>query len=143
MSSLIKRLLREVFRHHSNPWSAWTRLLSVPLVFVPVWNRSWREGAILGVWLIANPVVFAEPKDDKAWATRVMLGEEMWIAKRPLDRAMALSMGATAFGLGGVWGAYKRRLLPTVVCTVGQVVLLLAHWRELALYYERHRGEGE
>jgi hypothetical protein len=141
VSSFIKRLLREIFRYHSNPWSAWTRLLSVPLVFVPIWNRSWREGAILGVWLIANPVVFPEPKDDKAWATRAMLGEEMWIAKRPLDRAMALSVGAAAFNLGGIWGAYKRRLLPTAVCTVGQVTLLLAYWRELAIYYERHRDE--
>jgi hypothetical protein len=141
--SFSKRLLREVFRYHSSPWSAWTRLLSVPLVFVPIWTRSWREGAIVGVWLIANPMVFPEPKDDKAWATRAMLGEEMWIAKRPLDRAMALSVGATAFNLGGVWGAYKRLLLPTVVCTVGQVGLLLAYWREMAFYYERHRGERE
>jgi hypothetical protein len=124
--SFSKRLLREVFRYHSSPWSAWTRLLSVPLVFVPIWTRSWRQGAIVGVWLIANPIVFPEPKDDKAWATRAMLGEEMWIAERALDRAMALSVGATAFGLGGVWGAYKRRLLPTAVCTVGQVGLLLA-----------------
>ncbi len=102
MSSLIKRLLREVFKHHSNPWSAWTRLLSVPLVFVPIWTRSWREGAIVVVWLIVNPIMFREPKNDKAWATQAMLGEEMWITKRPLDRAMALSIGATAFGLGGV-----------------------------------------
>ena len=120
MSSLIKRLLREVFKHHSNPWSAWTRLLSVPLVFVPIWTRSWREGAVVAVWLIVNPIMFREPNNDKAWATRAMLGEEMWIAERPLDRAMALGVGATAFGLGGVWGAYKRRLLPTVVCTVGR-----------------------
>lgn len=141
MSSLIKRLLREVFKHHSNPWSAWTRLLSVPLVFVPIWTRSWRQGAILGVWLIANPLVFPEPKDDRAWATRAMLGEEMWISKHPLDWAMALSLGAAAFNLGGVWGAYKRRLLPTAVCTVGQVALLLAYWRELVVYYERHPDE--
>jgi hypothetical protein len=141
VSSHIKRLLRGIFRHHSNPWSAWTRLFSAPLVFVPIWNRSWREGAILGVWLIANPIVFPEPKDNKAWATRAMLGEEMWIAKRPLDRAMALSVGATAIGLGGVWGAYKRRLLPTAVCAVGQVALLLAHWRELVVYYELHPDE--
>jgi hypothetical protein len=120
VSSLIKPLLREVFRHHSNPWSAWTRLISVPLVFVPIWTRSWREGAIVVVWLIVNPIMFREPKNDKAWATRAMLGEEMWIAERPLDRAMALSIGATAFGFGGVWGAYKRRLLPTAVCTVGR-----------------------
>ncbi|HEX2180779.1 MAG TPA: DUF6653 family protein [Rubrobacteraceae bacterium] len=141
MSSLIKRLARKVFRHHSNPWSAWSRLLSVPLVFVPIWTRSWRLGAIVGAWLIVNPIVFPEPKDDKAWATRAMLGEEMWIAERPLDRAMALNAGATAFGLGGVLGAYKRRLLPTSVCTVGQVTLLLAYWREMVDYYERHREE--
>jgi hypothetical protein len=102
VSSLIKRLLREVFKHHSNPWSAWTRLLSVPLVFVPIWTRSWREGAVVAVWLIVNPIMFREPNNDKAWATRAMLGEEMWIAERPLDRAMALGVGATAFGLGGV-----------------------------------------
>jgi hypothetical protein len=101
-SSLIKPLLRKVFRHHSNPWSAWTRLLSVPLVFVPIWNRSWREGAIVVVWLIVNPIMFRKPRNDNAWATRAMLGEEMWITKRPLDRAMALNIGATAFGLGGV-----------------------------------------
>src|ERR687895_2211239 len=141
VSSLIKQLTREIFRHHSNPWSAWTRLLSVPLVFVPIWTRSWKHAILIHGWLIANAIAFPEPKNDRAWATRAMLGEEMWIAKRPLDRAMALSVGATAFGLGGVRGAYKRRLLPTALCTVGQVALLLAHWRELALYYERHHGE--
>jgi hypothetical protein len=139
--SLITRLTREVFTHHSNPWSAWTRLLSVPLVFVPIWTRSWRQGAILGLWLMVNPIAFPEPKNDRAWATRAMLGEEMWIAKRPLDRAMALNGGATALGLGGVWGAYQRRRLPTAVCIVGQVALLLAYWREMVVYYERHRGE--
>jgi hypothetical protein len=66
VSSLIKRLTREVFRHHSNPWSAWTRLFSAPLVFVPIWTRSWRQGAILGVWLIANAIAFPEPKSDSA-----------------------------------------------------------------------------
>src|SRR5215207_10675860 len=141
VSSFIKQLTRKIFAHHSNPWSAWTRLFSAPLVFVPIWNRSWRQGAILGVWLTINPVVFPEPKDDKAWATRAMLGEEIWIAKRPLDRAMALNVAATALGLGGVWGALRRRPLPTAVCAVGQVAMLLAYWREVALYYERHRDE--
>jgi hypothetical protein len=141
VSSLVKRLTREVFRHHSNPWSAWTRLLSVPLVLVPIWTRSWKHAILIHGWLIANAIAFPEPKNDRAWATRAMLGEEMWIAKRPLDRAMAFSVGATAFGLGGVWGAYKQRLLPTAICTVGQVALLLAYWREMVVYYEHHREE--
>ena len=107
MSSFIKHLSRKIFARHSNSWSAWSRLFSAPLLFVPIWNRSWREGAILGVWLILNPIVFPEPKDDKAWATRAMLGEEMWVSRRPLDRAMALNVGATVLGLGGVWGALR------------------------------------
>jgi hypothetical protein len=40
---------------------------------VAVWNRSWRLGVLLGAWLVANPVVFPEPEDDEAWATRAML----------------------------------------------------------------------
>jgi hypothetical protein len=141
MSSIIKRLSRRIFARHSNPWSAWTRLFSAPLVLVPVWNRSWRQGALLGMWLLANPVVFPEPKDDEAWATRAMLGEEMWIAEHPLDRAMALNVAATASGLGGVWGALRHLPLPTAVCAIGQVAMLLAYWREMALYYEAHRDE--
>ena len=141
MASFIKQLTRKLFAHHSNPWSAWTRLFSAPLVFVPVWNRNWRQGALLGVWLIANPVVFSEPNDDGAWATRAMLGEEMWISERPLDRAMALNVAATLLGLGGVWVALRRRPMPTVACAVGQVALLLVYWREMVLYYETHRDE--
>lgn len=141
MSSFIERLTREVFRHHSNPWSAWTRLLSAPLVFVAIWNRSPRGGALLGAWMLANPVVFPVPGDDEAWATRAVLGEEMWLAERPMDRAMALNVGATALGLVGVWGAFGRRLLPTAASAVGQVALVLVLWREYALYYERHRDK--
>jgi hypothetical protein len=101
----LKRHTRMIFARHSNPWSACSRVFSAPLVFVPVWNRSRRQGAILGVWLMINPLVFPEPKNDGAWATRAMLGEEMWTAQRPLDRAMALNVAATALGLGEVWGA--------------------------------------
>src|SRR5918995_2109690 len=139
VSSHIKRLLRGIFRHHSNPWSAWTRLFSAPLVFVPIWTRSWRQGAILGVWLIANVIAFPEPKSDSAWATRAMLGEEMWIAKRPLDRAMALNAAASAFGIGGVLASLKRRPLPAALCTVFEVALLLLYWQLMTEYYEEHR----
>jgi hypothetical protein len=38
-----------VFARHSNPWSAWTRWASAPLILVPVWRRSWRDAALVGV----------------------------------------------------------------------------------------------
>jgi hypothetical protein len=141
MPSPLKRLTRKVFEHHSNSWSAWTRLLSVPLVFVPFWTRSWKHASLVGAWLLLNPVVFLEPEDDSAWATRAMLGEEMWIAERPLDRAMAVNAAASAFGIGGVLASLKRRPLPTALCTVSEVALLLLYWQLMTQYYEEHRKD--
>jgi hypothetical protein len=49
------------WKRHSNPWSVWTRILSYPLAYVPVWNRSWKQGAAVGAWFTANPVIFPHP----------------------------------------------------------------------------------
>jgi hypothetical protein len=70
-----------------------------------------------------------------------MLGEEIWIALRPRDRAMAVNALASAFGIGGVVGALKRRPLPSALCTVSEVALLLVYWRLMAEYYEEHRKD--
>lgn len=140
MSSPLKRLTRKMFERHTNPWSAWTRLLSTPLVLLPFWTRSPRHAFIVGAWMLLNPVVFPRPEDDSAWATRAMLGEEMWIAERPLDGAMVVNAVATAFGIGGAVGALKRRPLAAALCTVAEVALLLVYWRLMSEYYEEHRN---
>jgi len=79
----------------------------------------------VGAWLLLNPVVFPEPEDDSAWATRAMLGEEMWIGERPMDGAMMVNAAASAFGIGGVLASFKRRPLPTALCAGSEVALLL------------------
>lgn len=142
MTSPLKRLKRKVFERHSNPWSAWTRLLSTPLVLVPFWTRSWRHGALVGAWLLANPVLFPKPKDDTAWATKAMLGEEMWIAERPMDSAMAVNAVASAFGVGGVLASLKRKPLPAAAFTAAEMSLLLLYWRLMVAYYEEHKSDG-
>jgi hypothetical protein len=112
-------------------------------MFIPFWTRSWRHAVLVGTWLLLNPVVFPEPKNDSAWVTRAMLGEEMWIAERPLDRAMVVNAAASAFGIGGVLASLKRRLLPTALCTVSEVALLLLYWQLMTQYYEEHRKDRE
>jgi len=91
---------------------------------------------------LLNPVVFSEPKDDSAWATRAILGEEMWIAERPLDGAMVVNVAASAFGIGGVLASLKRRPLPIALCTVSEIALLLIYWQLMTQYYEEHREDG-
>jgi hypothetical protein len=66
----VKILSERVWRRHSSPWSVWTRILSYPLVYLPFWNRSWKQGAAVAAWFAANPVIFPEPEETTARGRR-------------------------------------------------------------------------
>ena len=129
---------RAVFARHSNPWSAWTRWASSPLLLVPLWRRSWRAALLVGVWMTVNPVVFGKPVDERAWATRAVLGEEQWVAERPMDTAMAVDFAATAAGLVAMVAAHRRRAMPAAAATALEMGLLMAYWELMARYYDRN-----
>ena len=135
-----RRVKRVVFARHSNPWSMWTRWASTPLVLVPVWRRSWRDAALVGLWMAVNPVVFPEPPNDRAWATRAALGEEQWIAERPMGTAMAVNVAATAALLVALVAAHQRRAVPAAAATALEMGLLMAYWELMARYYARIGG---
>jgi hypothetical protein len=134
----LRGVKRAVFARHCNPWSAWTRWASVPLVLVPVWRRSWRDAALVGAWMAVNPVVFGKPAHERAWSTRAMLGEEKWISERPMDAAMAVNAAATAAGIGAMIAARQRRAVPAAVATAASMALLLVYWELMARYHDRH-----
>ena len=133
-----RRAKRTVFARHSNPWSAWTRWASAPLMLVPVWRRSWRDAALVGAWMAINPVVFSEPAHGRAWATRAVLGEEQWIAERPMDAAVVVDVAATAAGLVAMLAARRRRARPAAAAMAVAMGLLMAYWELMARYYDRH-----
>jgi hypothetical protein len=80
----------QTWKRHSNPWSVWTRVFTNPLVYVPVWNRSWRQAIPVAAWFLLNPRLFP-PKDDSSWATRSVLGEQIWTRKRRTDLPMSIA----------------------------------------------------
>jgi hypothetical protein len=135
-----QKLKRTVFARHSNPWSAWTRWASAPLMLVPVWRRNSRDAALVGVWMAVNPVLFDKPAHERAWATRAVLGEEKWISERPMDIALAVNVAATAAGLAAMVAARQRRAMPAAVATALEMGLLLAYWELMARYYDRDGG---
>lgn len=136
-----RSLKRTVFARHSNPWSAWTRWASTPLLLVPVWRRSSRDAALVGVWMAINPVAFPPPAHQRAWSTRAVLGEEQWIAERPRDAAMAVEVAATAAGVVALVAARRRRAWPAAAATAVEMGLLMAYWELMARYYDRHVDE--
>jgi hypothetical protein len=138
----LARLRRAVFTRHSHPGSAWSRWASTPLAVLAVWTRDWRHGALVAAWMVLNPVVFPEPRDDRNWATRAMLGEERWITERPKDAALAVQgVSTVAFGLALV-SAYRRRPVGAVAGTAAMMALILVYWEQMARYYERTTQQG-
>jgi hypothetical protein len=107
------------------------------LVLVPIWTRRWSHAALVGSWLAVNPFVFGKPRDERAWATRAMLGEELWITRRPRDAAMAVSALTSTVALGAVIAAHRRRLIPAVVATAVQMALTLVYWQQMVRLFER------
>ncbi len=130
-------LRRAMFTRHANPWSAWSRWATTPLVLVPVWRRSWRDAAWVAVWFTVNPVIFPAPADRSAWSTRAMLGEEQWVLDRPLDPGLLANIAASTALVIALVGARRRRLLPTLVATAVSMGVTLVYWGLMARYFAR------
>jgi hypothetical protein len=135
----VARLRRAIFARHANPWSAWTRWASTPLVLVPVWTRHPSHAVLIGAWLAVNPVAFPKVTDERNWATRAMLGEELWITRRPKDTATVLSVVTSAAAVVALIAAGRHRIVPAVAATAVQMALTLVYWEQMVRYLDRHR----
>ncbi len=124
-------MTEETWRRHANPWSVWTRLLSVPAFALAVWAREWIGwwcllpiGAIATfMWL--NTRIFAPASDATRWETRAIMGEQKWLLRReaPIPahhlKATILIVGVSTAGiLPLVWGLYALDVWATVLGVV-------------------------
>ena len=129
------------WERHSNPWSVWTRVLTNPLVYVPVWNRSWRQAISVAAWFLFNPRLFPPPKDDSSWATRSVLGEQMWTrTTRYADLPMLMNAISALLFLLALYSAYARRLRKLV--SFGGLTLAFKLWflERMVAYYDERRA---
>lgn len=131
------RVRRAIFARHCNPWSAWTRWASAPLTLVPAWTRRWSHAAWIALWFAVNPFVFGKPAHERAWSTRAMLGEELWISRRPRDAAMLVSALTSVSALGAVAAARRHRARPAAISTAMQMALTLVYWEQMVRYLDR------
>lgn len=128
-----------MFARHSNPWSAWTRWASTPLVLVPVWTRRPRDAALVAAWLAVNPVAFPVPANDRAWATRAILGEELWSTARPKDTAAIVAGLTSLAALGAIIASVRRRPVTAAIACTAQMALTVVYWELMARYWDRYR----
>ena len=127
---------------HANPWSAWSRVLTNPLVYVPLWNRSWRQAIPVTAWFTLNPRLFPPPEDDRSWATKSVLGEKLYTADRLFhaDLPSALNGASAAAFTAGLYAAYTRRL-PLLLATGGLALgLKLGFLGRMVARYDREQS---
>jgi hypothetical protein len=116
------------WQRHANPWSAWTRFLTLPFLILAIWSRVWLGWwslsliglALLWVWL--NPRVFPKPVSTDNWASRIVLGERLWLERDHLaipprhQRAPHLLTVGSMMGLPFlIWGLWALAPWPTLV----------------------------
>ncbi len=92
---------------------------------------------VIALWLGVNPFVFGAPRHQRAWSTRAMLGEELWISRRPRDAAMFVSAMASVAALTAVITARRHQLGPALIATAVQMALTLVYWEQMVRYFER------
>lgn len=71
-------LPEKIWERHANPWSGWTRVLSMPALACGLYLHSfWIIGAVV-VWLVINPMLFPKPKRVDNWMSKGVLGEQLY-----------------------------------------------------------------
>ena len=113
-------------------------MLTYPLVYIPIWNRSWRQAVSVGAWFLLNPRLFPPPNDGSSWATRSVLGEQIWTRKRYTDLPMAISTFSALFFLVALYSAYAQRLWRLV--SFGSLALGFKLWflERMVSYYDEY-----
>ena len=67
-----------MFQRHAHPVSAWSRLLSTPLLLVPLWTRRWWLYVPIGAWFAVNPVMTPRAQDMSSFGTAVFVTLTLW-----------------------------------------------------------------
>ena len=108
---------------HASPWSAWTRIPILPVLALAVFSRTWIGPwawaivAALVAWTWINPRAFPPPARLDSWASRGVMGERIWLARKEhpiptgharvatiLTALAALGLAPLAYGLWALDG---------------------------------------
>lgn len=132
---------RLFWSRHANPRSVWSLVLAYPVLVLSIYRRDRPLLAGTLLFAAANPLLFSPPEDDRAWATRVVLGEREW-----MDEGLWLSWDllfvllAAPVHLFTLGSAVRRRPIRTAVGTVVSLVLMLVFFDRMARRYETSAG---
>ena len=148
------RLDDEGWARHANPASGWSRLVTgLPLIVLAAWSRVWigwwaaAVFALVVLWLWLNPRLFPPAASDRAWMTRVVLGERLWIRRNELHLPEARTHLPHVFNalagvssLGMVYGLVFLEPVPATLGAIGAFAFKVAFVQRMGVLYERAKA---
>lgn len=139
-------LIEDVFwKPHASPRSVWGFVATYPFLILAIYRRSRSLMATILCSVVVNLGVASPPEDDSAWATRVVLGEQVWLERGISSEPSSLgivSIGALV-QLYTFRAAVKRQPVRTAVGTVASMLLMFVFFdRMVRLYDERAVGDA-
>ena len=130
------RMDEKARRRHSNPLSVYSRFSMVPLIGLVFWSRVWLGWwslvpiIIVVLWVWFNPRIFPEPKSTNNWASKIVLGEWVWMNRKKVTvpkHHLYMPNILSAIGLIGsilfIWGLFA---LETCLTILGGTVIVMS-----------------
>jgi hypothetical protein len=133
------------WKRHSNPWSGATRILIAPFLVASIWYHNWYALAAVVAWTVLNPIIFPEPKSTDNWASKCVLGEQLWVNSFKWDRSYApdilLNAIAGVLFVICIYAAYMSYLWLTIIS--GTVAFISEMWfvHRMSIYYESNKDK--
>ncbi len=116
---------------HANPWSAWTRMITLPFLILAIWSRVWLGWyslvpiVLLVIWIKFNPTLFKRTTHFRNWMSKAVMGEKYWTEReeRPVPKRHHLVIAILIFfqTLGTAvlaFGLWKLNIEITVMGTI-------------------------
>lgn len=113
---------------HANPWSVWTRFTVLPMLILTIWSRVWLGWwclipvTIAVGWMWLNPRIFTQPNSTNNWASKVVLGERVWLNRDNIpvpkhhQRVPNILSAVSASGIIFlIWGLVALNVWPTLL----------------------------
>ena len=136
VSEKAMRMSDATWQRHANPWSGWTRVVTLPLLAIAAWSRLWIGWwallplATVLLWVWINPRLFPVPKSTDNWMSQGVLGERIWLAHEPGTipghhrRVVRILIGISAGG--SILFLLGLLLLDLTMTLVGMSIAMLA-----------------
>lgn len=119
----------KTWERHANPWSGWTRVLSMPALAVGLYfHNLWVLGAVL-IWLIINPMVFPKPKTVDNWMSKGVLGEKLYFQdgrKLKKDLPTLLNIINVPVFMAFLYFSWQQAVIPMILA--GLLTMVVKFW---------------